>query len=350
MEFYKKQTFTAGREGLEPAEAFIRSGFPTDMSSCDREAILSSCREILDNIAWADKSAGSIIIALDPTPAGFGVQFLHCGPIFNPCPSARQSFTRANMDEVSYEFKYGRNALSVFRKKHPDVTKESENQESEATRMADVTVRNHTLKSGSKIASVREFGKKELLTKIKELAADPSVDAVEWRIDEYEDVFEVTFKIMPETIAEVREALGDKILMYTFRDKRIGGAHPTNCMYATRLNNLALKPGAGDLVTVEWYNELDQAIANVTNIHDAGKLAVASWCTEGSFCEKCVEKKLNEMLESKCDVFEYGALCTDDKAKQSLKAGAEAFKKAHPEIPVILSAKDTSGNEEKTVL
>lgn len=62
---------------------------------------------------------------------------------------------------------------------------------------------------------------------------------------------------MPETIAEVRKALGDKVLMYTFRDKRIAAHTRRPAWYHSRLNNLAIDFGAGDIITVEWYDELD---------------------------------------------------------------------------------------------
>lgn len=215
--------------------------------------------------------------------------------------------------------------------------------------MNSIEIRNHSLRAGSKIAVIREKSLEDILARAENLAKDESVDAVEWRVDEYEDVFEIRFVKMPEAIAAVRKALGDKILMYTFRDKRIGGAHPSTCMYHSRLNNLAIDSGAGDLITVEWYDEPDAAQSNVEHAHAGGKTVVASWCTEEGFCAACVEKKLNSMLESGAEILEYGALCTDDEAKATLKAGVEAFKAKNPEIPVIASAKCECGEEEKTV-
>ena len=215
--------------------------------------------------------------------------------------------------------------------------------------MKSIEIRNHSLRAGSRIAVIREQRLEDIIAKAEELAKDASVDAVEWRIDEYEDVFEIRFVKMPEAIAAVRKALGDKILMYTFRDKRIGGAHPTTCMYHSRLNNLAIDSGAGDLITVEWYDELDAAQSNVEHAHAGNKTVVASWCTEEGFCEDSVEKKLTSMLESGAEVLEYGALCKDDEAKAALKVGVEAFKAKNPEILVIASTKCECGKEEKLV-
>ena len=154
---------------------------------------------------------------------------------------------------------------------------------------------------------------------------------------------------MTETIAEVRKALGDKVLMYTFRDKRIGGAHPTTCMYHSRLNNLAIDSGAGDIITVEWYDELDAAISNVENAHKGGKIVAASWCTDGKLCAECVQHKLEEMLESQAEMLELGAVCTDEETKASLDAGIAAFKAKHADVLVIRSVITADGSEEKTV-
>lgn len=184
-----------------------------------------------------------------------------------------------------------------------------------------------------------------MLAKAAELAKDSSIDAVEWRIDEYENVFEIRFVIMPGMIKEVRQALGDKIFMYTFRDKRMGGAHPATCMYVTRLNDLASAPGLADLVTVEWYAEPDAAAANVGNIHAAGKLAVASWCAQGEVGREDIVRKLESMCEGGADLLEY---VVKPEYAAELDAAVAAFKVRNPETLVIRSIISENG-EEKTV-
>ena len=216
--------------------------------------------------------------------------------------------------------------------------------------MNSIEIRGHVLTSGSKIAVIAEHTKAAVLAKAREYAADPAVDAVEWRIDEFDDVFEIRFTLMPAAIAEVREALGDKILMYTYRDKRIGGAHPATIMYHSRLNNLAISSGAGDLITVEWYDELDAAQSNIENAKRGGKLCIASWCTEEPFTPKEIDDRLVSMLDSGADMLEIGALCRNDGEKESLIAGVRGFKGAHLDMLVIASAKDENGNEDKTVI
>ena len=293
------------------------------VSAADSEALLGSAGEIISAICAADAN-GSVIVSAEKSAKGCCVQFMHLGALFNPCPKAPDSITQKCMDEISFEFKYGRNVLSVFRRANSDKNIQ------EVKEMKEIQIRNHSIKPGDKIAVINEHSKADILARAEALANDDSFAAVEWRIDNYDDVFEIRFVIMPETIAEVRKALGDKVLMYTFRDKRIGGAHPTTCMYHSRLNNLAIDSGAGDIITVEWY-------------------VAASWCTDGKLCAECVQHKLEEMLESQAEMLELGAVCADEETKASLDAGIAAFKAKHADVLVIRSVITADGSEEKTV-
>ena len=72
--------------------------------------------EMLPGLVRADGGAGNLIVSVENSAAGSAVQLMHAGPIYNPCPSGAESFTSAHMDEISFEFKYGRNVLTVFRR------------------------------------------------------------------------------------------------------------------------------------------------------------------------------------------------------------------------------------------
>ncbi|MBQ9661977.1 MAG: hypothetical protein IJV40_02355 [Oscillospiraceae bacterium] len=88
-------------------------------SACSEEGradILASLDEMLPGLLKADGGVGSLIVSVENTASGSAVQMMHAGPIYNPCPSGEESFTRSHMDEISFEFKYGRNVLTVFRR------------------------------------------------------------------------------------------------------------------------------------------------------------------------------------------------------------------------------------------
>ena len=213
------------------------------------------------------------------------------------------------------------------------------------TKLKTIEIRSQSLDHGGRIAVIAEHGREAVLKRASELAQDSSVSAVEWRVDAFESVFEIRFTVMPEMIKEVRRALGNKIFMYTFRDKRMGGEHPATCMYVTRLNDLASAPGLADLITVEWYAEPDAAEANIGNIHAAGKLAVASWCALGEAGRDDIVKKLESMLESGADILEY---CVMAESATELDAAIAAFKLRNPESVIIRSVISDTG-EDKTI-
>ena len=81
-----------------------------------KQAILLSLDEMLPGLVRADGGTGSLIVSVENTAAGSAVQLMHLGPIYNPCPDNAESYTRAHMNEISFEFKYGRNVLTVFRR------------------------------------------------------------------------------------------------------------------------------------------------------------------------------------------------------------------------------------------
>ncbi len=88
-------------------------------SRCDesaKEDFAVALDEMLPDLVKADGGVGRLIVSVENTAAGSAVQMMHAGPIYNPCPSGGESFTRSHMDEISFEFKYGRNVLTVFRR------------------------------------------------------------------------------------------------------------------------------------------------------------------------------------------------------------------------------------------
>ena len=154
------------------------------VSAADSEALLGSAGEIISAICAADAN-GSVIVSAEKSAKGCCVQFMHLGALFNPCPKAPDSITQKCMDEISFEFKYGRNVLSVFRRANSDKNIQ------EVKEMKEIQIRNHSIKPGDKIAVINEHSKADILARAEALANDDSFAAVEWRIDNYDDVFEI---------------------------------------------------------------------------------------------------------------------------------------------------------------
>ncbi len=82
-----------------------------------KETITLSSREVFLSICRVDKGEGMLIISVDISVDGVGVQFMHAGALFNPLRQERCPYTHEHMDEISFEFKYGRNMATIFKHK-----------------------------------------------------------------------------------------------------------------------------------------------------------------------------------------------------------------------------------------
>ena len=99
-----------------------------------------------------------------------------------------------------------------------------------------------------------------------------TMDVVEWRVDFYDDVFEIPKVI--ETAKALREALGETPVLFTFRTKKEGGEKEIDMETYTALNKAVAESGYVDAVDVEIFSGDDVVLQNIANIHAAGKVVV----------------------------------------------------------------------------
>lgn len=100
------------------------------------------------------------------------------------------------------------------------------------------------------------------------------LDVVEWRVDFYEDVMK-TDRVL-ETLKNLRAALGDTPILFTFRTKKEGGEKEISMADYTALNTAAAKSGDADLVDVEIFSGDSVVGENIAAIHGAGVLVIGS--------------------------------------------------------------------------
>ncbi len=101
-----------------------------------------------------------------------------------------------------------------------------------------------------------------------------TMDVVEWRVDFYDDVFEIPKVI--ETAKALRAALGETPILFTFRTKKEGGEKEIDMETYTALNKAVAESGYVDAVDVEIFSGDDVVLQNIANIHAAGKVVVGS--------------------------------------------------------------------------
>ena len=333
-----KETFRAIAPDAGRAAEFVRRTLEeARLSEAMQNLLARVTGEVMQAICEHDPDGGQVLLSASVDAVAAEVQFMHAGPMFKPY--SRQAEQADGIDEVSFEFKYGRNVLTIYKKKF----------DSEVKTMKELLrIGTHSLNTDSHIAILCARERGALLEQAAALGADKSVALVEWRIDAFEDVFEI--KQMPEAVRAVRKALGDKPLLYTFRNGRFGGAHPSSCMYLTRLNAIAEKEQAADLINVELFENEDASIANLTDIRACGAKSVLTHIDiDGMPLKKGVDLMLARLYSFGPDVVEYGARCINEKDYETIRQAFVEFKQAHPDQPLIMTRIAADGSEVKTL-
>lgn len=99
-------------------------------------------------------------------------------------------------------------------------------------------------------------------------------DVVEWRVDWYEEVFD--YAKVEETAADLRKALGELPLLFTFRTAKEGGEKAIEKDVYVELNQKAARSGFVDMVDVEAFTGDEAVHAIVETAHEAGVKVVGS--------------------------------------------------------------------------
>ena len=135
--------------------------------------------------------------------------------------------------------------------------------------MNPVIVRNVKIGEGVPKICVPIVGvtKEEIINEAKTFENIP-VDVVEWRVDWFEHVFE--FEKVEEVLKELREALGETPLLFTFRTSKEGGEKAIEAKEYAELNKKAAATGYVDLVDVEAFTG-DEVVKEVASNHDFDK-------------------------------------------------------------------------------
>lgn len=100
------------------------------------------------------------------------------------------------------------------------------------------------------------------------------VDAVEWRADFYDDVYDKA-KVV-ETASSLRAVMPDMPLFFTFRTAAEGGEKSISMGEYTSLNKAVAQSGAVDIIDIQIFLSHDVVAENIENIHEAGVFVVTS--------------------------------------------------------------------------
>ena len=138
-----------------------------------------------------------------------------------------------------------------------------------------VTVQNTQIGAGiPKICIPLVAENKDALAKALEQAGESPYDMVEWRADYYESVEEEKF--CREALELIREKIGEKPLLFTFRTKEEGGNRRIEEMDYFSLNELAAGSGLADIVDVEIARKDELVRRTISTIHEHGVFVLGS--------------------------------------------------------------------------
>lgn len=160
------------------------------------------------------------------------------------------------------------------------------------------------------------------------------VDVVEWRVDWFEHVFEV--EKVKEVLAELRAALKETPILFTFRTSKEGGEKSIEPEEYAKLNIAAAKSGYVDLVDVEAFTG-DAIVTEIIDaVHQHGVKVVAS----NHDFDKTPEKddivgRLCKMQELGADIPKIAVMPQNKQDVLTLLAATEEMNRNHADRPII---------------
>ena len=175
--------------------------------------------------------------------------------------------------------------------------------------------------------------KEDIVTEAESFASIP-VDVVEWRVDWYEHVFD-TEKVK-ETLAELRAALKDTPILFTFRTLKEGGEKAIEPEAYAALNKAVVRTGNADLIDVEAFTGDEIVKDIIAAAHENGVKVVAS----NHDFDKTPDKddivgRLCKMQELGADIPKIAVMPQSKADVLTLLAATEEMYREHADRPII---------------
>lgn len=163
---------------------------------------------------------------------------------------------------------------------------------------------------------------------------DIPVDVVEWRVDWFEHAFD-TEKVK-DVLVELRAALNDTPILFTFRTKKEGGEKAIEPDVYAALNKAAAETGNVDLVDVEAFSGDNIVKQIIEAAHACGVKVVAS----NHDFDKTPEKdeivgRLCKMQELGADIPKIAVMPQSKEDVLTLLSATEEMNRLYADRPVI---------------
>ena len=209
--------------------------------------------------------------------------------------------------------------------------------------MNTVKVRNIEIGSGVPKICVPIVGvtKDEIIAEAKTFDSIP-VDVVEWRVDWFEGVFE--FDKVEDVLKDLREALGETPILFTFRTLKEGGEKAIETGAYVELNQNAAKTGLIDLVDVEVFTGDEAVKAVVETAHANGVKVIASnHDFHKTPAKEEIVSRLRKMQELGADIPKIAVMPQNKKDVLTLLAATEEMVSEYADRPIITMSMSGTG-------
>ena len=172
--------------------------------------------------------------------------------------------------------------------------------------------------------------------------SDVPMDLVEWRADWFENVFDLTE--VEGVLTELRKALGDTPLLFTFRTSKEGGEKAIGTEEYVKLNITASQTGLVDLIDVEAFTGDETVRKIIDAAHAAGVKVVAS----NHDFDKTPEKddivgRLCRMQELGADIPKIAVMPRSKKDVLVLLSATEEMASEYADRPIITMSMSGTG-------
>lgn len=160
------------------------------------------------------------------------------------------------------------------------------------------------------------------------------LDLVEWRVDWFEGAFD--FAKVEDVLKDLRAALGDVPLLFTFRTSKEGGEKAIGAADYARLNIRAAQTGLVDLIDVEAFTGDDIVKEIIAGAHTAGVKVVASSHDFDRTPDKDeIVGRLRRMQEIGADIPKIAVMPKNKKDVLTLLSATEEMAADYADRPII---------------
>lgn len=201
--------------------------------------------------------------------------------------------------------------------------------------MNTVKVRNIEIGAGAPKIIIPIVGvtKEEILEAARSFAS-VTYDVVEWRVDWFEGVFD--FAKVEEVLKELRQILGDKPLLMTFRTSKEGGEKAISDADYIDLNVKAANTGYVDFVDVEIFTGDDVVSTIIEKAHAAGVKVIASnHDFHKTPAKSDIIYRLRKMQDMGADIPKIAVMPQNKKDVLTLLAATEEMANDYADRPII---------------